>query len=211
MKRALLPLLAIVLFATPVQAALVTVEIEATVEYNQVTFGAFAAVNPGDGVMVQFLVDSEDYLDSGTFPTRGYLIDPASFVLVMGSVSVGLQDPFPAGQTPYFVLRDNDPAVDGFFLSTDVDFPFPLPLNEPANLDPYFGLRIEVGYVGTTLSSLDILDAVGTYDYTGLTSFYTVVHDAFAEPIGLEFVSLTISAPVSVESTSWSSVKALYR
>jgi len=41
---------------------------------------------------------------------------------------VPLQSPFPVGQTPYFVIRNNDPAVDGFYISTDVDGPNSLPL-----------------------------------------------------------------------------------
>ena len=199
------------LMAVPVHASTVMVQVDATVEYNQVSFGNFANVNPGDNVMVQFNVDSDDYLNSGSFNTRGYVIDQSSFLLVMGSVAVGLQSPFPAGQTPYFVLRESDPVADGFFLSTGTDWPVPLPLNEPGGIDPYFGLRIEVGYAGDALASLDILDAVGTYDYTGLTSFYTIVADAFAEPIGLVFESLTISAPVSVENSTWADIKALYR
>ena len=204
-------LLALVLFAVPASASLVTVQVNATVEYNQVSFGNFGAVNPGDPVIVQFTVDSDNFLDSGFFNTRGYVINQSSFTLQMGAVVVGLQNPFPAGQTPYFVLRESDPVADGFFLSTGTDFPFPLPLNEPGGIDPFFGLRIEVGYDGTQLTTLNILDAIGTYDYTGLTSFYTVVADAFAEPIGLIFESLTISAPVSVEETTWSSIKSLYR
>ncbi|GJM44648.1 MAG: hypothetical protein DHS20C21_14900 [Gemmatimonadota bacterium] len=201
----------IALLAVPAHATTVSVQINATVEYNQVSFGNFGNVNPGDNVLVQFNVDSNDFLNSGSFNTRGYVIDQSSFVLVMGSVVSGLQNPFPAGVTPYFVLRESDPVADGFFLSTGPDLPVPLPLNEPGGLDPFFGLRIEVGYNGSELSSLDILDATGTHDFTNLTSFYTVVADAFAEPIGLIFDSLTISAPVSVEAGTWGNIKALYR
>jgi hypothetical protein len=103
-------------------------------------------------------------VNSASFPTRGYVIAEDQFTLTLGPVTVGLQDPFPAGQQPFFVLRDNDPAVDGFFVSTNVDFPNGLPLDEPGGLDPFFRLGCELGYTGDTLSSLDILDALGVYD-----------------------------------------------
>ena len=129
----------------------------------------------------------------------------------MGSVVVGLQSPFPAGQTPYFVLRDNDPAVDGFFLSTNVDFPGGVPLNEPGGIAPYFVSTFSVTYTGGTLSSLNILDALGTYDFTNLTVFWFVIQDSGFEPIGMIFEQMTISAVVPVEPSSWGQVKALYK
>jgi hypothetical protein len=56
------------------------------------------------------------------------------------------------------------------------------------------------------------VDAIGSYDYTGLTSFYTAVKDSWADPIGLEFMQTNIiGGPVAIESMSMGSVKALYR
>jgi len=196
--------------AAPILADAVQVEITGEVEFNQVSTGPFAAVVAGDAVSVMFALDSNDYLDSPSFPTRGYVIDVASFTATYGSVAVGLQDPFPGGTVPYFVLRDNDPAVDGFFLSTGTDFPAALPLDVEGNLGP-FGQNFSVGYDGDTLTSLDILDAVGTYDYTGLTNFYFTVGDGPFDAIGLIFGQLTISGGVRTEAASWGSVKALFR
>jgi hypothetical protein len=189
MKTAYLIITAAVLAASPALAETVEVEITGSVEYNQVTFGPLADVNPGDPAVWSFLLDSDVFVDSPTYPTRAYEINQPSFSLTLGSVELGLQDPFPG--TPYFVLRDNDPAVDGFFFSTGADWPADLPLDEPGALGQ-FAAHFELGYTGDTLASLDILDAMGSYDYTGIQSFYTVVMDGWAEPIGLIFEQMTI-------------------
>jgi hypothetical protein len=151
-------------------AATVEVVVTGSVEWNSINFGQFGSVGSGDPVTIEFTLDSENYADSTTYPTRGYVVDTSTFMLTIGSVVVGAQDPYPGD--PYFVLRDNDPAVDGFFLSTNsVDWPMGFFTDEPVMLDPFFACMYEVGYGEDALSSLDILDAFGTYDYTGLTNF----------------------------------------
>ena len=53
---------------------------------------------------------------------------------------------------------------------------------------------------------------IGSYDYTGLTNFYTVIADAWADAMGLEFVQTIITTQtVATERTSLESLKALYR
>ncbi len=204
--------LLVALVAAPLLADTVQVEVFGDVEYNQVNSGEFGTVSPGDPVVISFQLDTANYVDSSTYPTRGYVIDQASFSLVIGPATAGLQDPFPAGQTPYFVMRNNDPAVDGFFLSsTGVDFPGELPLDVPGGIAPYFTLNYQVGYTGDTLASLDILDAVGTYDYTGLTSFYCTINDSFAEPIGWVFDHMVISTTVATEPATWGAVKTMFQ
>jgi|GEM_PF-1214576 len=165
-----------------------------SVEYNQVSSGLFADVNPGDPVTVAFQVSTDDFIDSETYNVRGYNIIPGSFTQTMGSVTVGLADPFPAGETPRFILRNNDPVSDGFFIeSTNIDWPLNgLPLNEPGQIGEWFTSKQQVGYT-QAIDSLNIIDAVGLYDYTNLESFYTVVGDGWADAIGLEFVELQIS------------------
>jgi hypothetical protein len=202
-------ILAMLLSAAPILAATVNVEIFGTVEYEQVNFGQFANVHPGDQIVVSFAVDSETYI-SGSFPTRAYAIDLASFTLDIGSVTVGLQDPFPAGQTPYFVLRDNDPAVDGFFLSLGPDNPFALPLSEPANFDDYFGAAFSVGYTGDSLGSLSILDAVGNYEYDGLTNFNFAIVDGPFDAIGCIFEQMVITSGVATQGATMGGIKALF-
>jgi hypothetical protein len=131
-------------------------------------------------------------MDSANFPTRGYEIDQASFDLTLGAVSVGLEDPFPGGQTPYFVVRNDDPAVDGFFLSTNLDLPFGVPLDEAGQLGQFVS-QFSVTYVGETLDSLDIVDAAGTYDFDGLTVFNFTVDDGPFQAIGMIFEQMTIT------------------
>jgi len=174
-------------------ASLVQVTITGTIEQNQITappLGQFAA---GQAAMISFLVDSDNFVDSGSFPTRGYVIDHSSFLLSSGAVSVGLQSPFPAGATPYFVLRNNDPAVDGFFVATDVDFPVGVPLAQQG-LFGAFSNNFAVSYTGNTLASLNILDALGTYDFGGLQSFNWTIDDGPFTAMQLNFESLTITA-----------------
>ncbi len=172
----------------------VNVTVTGEVEWNQVNFGIFADVNAGDPVTMTFEVSSDNYFDSPTYPTRGYAIDQDSYVLTVGSATVSLANPYPDGQVPYFVLRNNDPAADGFFIaSNNVDYPYPgLPLNEPGVIGEPFESHYDVGYTEETLSSLDILDAVGIYDYTGLTRFYFNIVDLGMEPIGLLFTQMEI-------------------
>ncbi len=215
MKRMLLIAVALLVATSgSAIAEIVTVECMGTVEYNQINQGIFAEVNSGDVVYAGFLIDSDNYVDSSTYNVRGYPIDMASFELDIGPVGlVPLVIPQPGDAIPYFVVRNDDPAADGFFLSSDPEWPFVNPmLDVPGSIDPYFGFHWEVGYTGDTLDSLDILDAVGTYTYDGLTSFYTAIQDAWADPMGLEYVTITISTQtVATESSSWDNLKAIYR
>lgn len=213
MKRsAMILAMTMVLAAVPVLAQQAQVQVSGEVEYNQINSGLFADVNSGDAVLIEFVLDATDFTDSGTYNTRGYTIDPGSFLLTLGSVSVGLQDPLPVDAVPVFVLRDNDPAVDGFFFASNgVDWPSDLPLDEPGNVGEVFGSHFEVGYTGDTLSSLDLADAYGVYDYTGLQSFYFTVNDGPFEAMGLIYSQIEISPlTTATEGASWSHVKSLY-
>jgi hypothetical protein len=109
----------------------------------------------------------------------------------MGTTVMSLHDPFPGGQTPYFVLRDDDPAVDGFFISTDLNGPVGLPIDQTGIFGQFLD-NFNVTYGGATLSSLDILGALGSYDFDGLTVFNWTVDDGPFNPLGLIFEELTI-------------------
>jgi hypothetical protein len=215
MKRFVLISLAVALMAAPVMAETVTVEFIGSVEYNQINQGIFAGVNGGDDVYATFTVDSDDWVASpGGYGVRGYVVDLSSFELTIGSVGpVPLVNPQPDGEVTYFSIRNDDPAADGFFIANEVDWDYNLPkLDVPGGMDPYFTLHWTVGYTGDTFPSLDILECLGSYDYTGLTSFYTVIADSWADPMGLEFVQTVISTgTVATESTTMDAVKALYR
>ena len=182
------------------EAEIVLVEIAGTVEFNQVNAPPIGSLTAGTAVVLSFLVDSDDFANSPTYPTRGYVIDQASFSLAGGGVSVGLQSPFPAGEVPYFVIRNDDPAVDGFFIARSVDFPIGVPLGQ-AGFFERFSQDFSVTYGGGLLESLDILDAVGTYAYDGLKGYNWTIDDGPASPVSIGFESISISvvpAPATV-------------
>lgn len=168
-------------------AAIVKVTVEGTVDFNLFSSGPLAGVPSGAAASMSFLLDSNNFVDSGVFPTRGYVIDQASWIFTAGAGSVALENPYPAGQTPYFVLRNNDPAVDGFFISENVNFFGGLDLTIP-NAD----MAWHATYGGSTLSSLNILDALGTYTLNGLTVFNWTIDIGPGTPMGMNFEKLTI-------------------
>ena len=113
----------------------------------------------------------------------------------MGTVTIGIPSPSPPGETAYFVLRDNDPAVDGFMLSNNTSFPNGVLTDAPGAIFGGFRASYYTTYGGNLLSSLDILAAAGTYDFTGLTVFNWTILDGSFEPVGLLFQSMTIEPP----------------
>jgi len=176
--------------AGPASAGIdVTVTVRGTVEWNQVTTGPLAQLAVDDPVELGFRLDSDDFVDSASFPTRGYRIDETSFALVSGATTVGLQNPYPG--TPYFVLRDNDPAVDGFLVADSTDFPTGVDLEAAGGFGQFVN-AFHVTYGGSLLGSLDLLDALGTYDFSGLSVYNWTVDDGPFNPIGIVFEELVI-------------------
>ncbi len=184
-------LAALGLAAGTAAAAPVLVEINGVVYGNQINPAPLGDVNPGETATISFLVDTDNFVN-GSFPTRGYAIDPGSFsVDFSGGTSIGANPGF-AGPA-YFVVRNNDPAADGFFLSQGLDFPSDIPLAQAGAFGD-FGARFNVSYTGDTLDSLDIADAAGTYDFTGLTVFGMGINDGpFEDVLGIDFSSMTIT------------------
>jgi hypothetical protein len=182
------------LCATTSAATAQTVEITVTgtVEYNSVVAPPLGPVGDDEAVTLRFRVDAGTFVDSPSFPTRGYPIDPASFTLAFESATVGLQSPFPPGQTPYFVIRNDDPAVDGFLLSTNIEGPAGVPL-APSGGFGHFTHSFYATYGDSLLPSLDILDALGTYGFGGLTVFNWTVDDGPFNPMGLLFDQIHIA------------------
>ncbi len=197
------PFLAVALaaFLLPQRAdAGVTVEVtvRGTVEFDLLTAPPLGLVADNEHATLKFRVDSDTFVNSGLFPTRGYAIDKASFSLSFDSAAVSLKNPFPAGTTPYFVLRNNDPGVDGFFTSTNVNDPAGQALSQNGSFGA-LASSFSVTYPSSFLPSLDILDALGTYDYTGLSVFHWSVDDGPVEPMGMIFETLTIATV----TTTW--------
>lgn len=175
-------------------ADMVQVTAYGTVEYNFISPAPLGGFLEGAPATMSFLVDSNNFVDSQNFPTRGYPIDQSSFVFNSGSSSIGLQNPFPAGQTPYFAIRNNDPAVDGFILSDSYEFPGGVELNQASPTGIQYFDNYYVTYDGSKLNSLDILGALGTYDFTGLQVFNWTVDRNGLDFMGLVFDHMTIAA-----------------
>lgn len=196
MKKTLATMIALLAFASPTLAAIVQVDVVGSVDFNVIVSGPLDRVsNPvGTPVNMSFQLDSNNFLN-GNFPTRGYPISQSSFVLNVGATTVNMANPYPAGQTPYFVLRNNDPMVDGFLLAShpDVAQANGVWTDETASLEPTFRSLFSATYGGSTLSSLDILGAVGTYTFAGLSVFNWGLEDASFQPIGFIFDYFTIS------------------
>jgi hypothetical protein len=194
------------LLVAPAHADTVTVTAMGQVIFNGISDPPLSGVPGGDLATMSFVVDSNNFVDGIPGDTRGYVIDPTSFSLSFASgVSLGL---LAGPDTAYFTLVDGFPVSDGFFVSTSPVSPGGVPLEQAP-----FNANLDLGYDGSTLASLDILDAVGVYGFGGLTRFAFNIWAIFPDNVALDmdFISLTIEAAVSVEASSWSRVKATYR
>lgn len=190
MKWAGVGLAVTMLVVTTGKAGVVTVTVTGQVVFNAIGDPPLSGVGFGDTVEMSFEVDSDVFIDGVPGDTRGYEIDQSSFSLTFDTPSsVGLLSPFPAGETPYFTLVDGFPVSDGFFVSTSPFSPGGVPLEqEPINAN------LSLGYTEDTLTSLDILDALGTYGFGGLTSFGFNLWSIFPDNIAMDmdFVQMTI-------------------
>lgn len=174
----------------------VMVTVRGSVEFNQIGDPPLGDAQPNDEVTMTLFLDSDVFVDSVNFPVRGYEIDKVTYNLDLGPVSIGLQDPFPAAETPYFVIRNDDPAVDGFFTGSNIDgFPNGVPLDQVGSFGN-FRDNFSVTYGNDPLPSLDILDALGTYDFTGLTVYGWTLDDGPFNAASIEFQELTIELSI---------------
>ena len=208
MRKLAMILAATLLVAATASAGILDISATGTVLFNGISAAPLSGVNAGETATVTFQVDSNNYVEDLPGDVRAYVIDPASFSLSFsGGVTVGLVNPLP---TPaYFGLVDGFPVSDGFFVSSSTVSPGGVPLEQtPINFN------LDLGYDGATLSSLDIEQAKGMYGFNGLTRFSMNLWQVFPDNAVMEmdFVSLSIAnQPVSVDETSWSHVKAMYR
>ncbi len=164
------------------QAQLVHVRVQGVVDYSVIQ-GSLAGTQPGTPVVMEFDVDTNQFLNSATFPTRGYRMIESSFSMLIGVKPVEIVSPQP--QTPWFVIRDNDPAVDGFFISRQgVELPVNWQVRIPG-LTPLHELDFSRGFnVSTIWNSLNILNILGTYGFENMSSYQWTI-GRFGNP-GLE-------------------------
>lgn len=183
------------LFTSTMRADIVTVTATGVVESNVIQ-GNMVGVQPGDPVVMSFTVDSNNFLNSATFPTRGYPINLSSWNMTVGGRPVPIVDPQPSGTTAYFVMRNNDPAVDGFFISPGVDFDVPISVTIPG-LTPVHELDFLVTFNnGNMWPSLNILQALGTYNDSNISSYNWTI-GRFSNPGALyTYQTITLTSPV---------------
>lgn len=180
--------------AADARAEIVNVEVNGSVEWNMIGAPPLNGAQVGQAAKLTFTVDSNNFANNPVHPTRGYPIDLASFKLKFPTFEIGLQNPYPAGQTPYFVIRNNDPAVDGFFVSTGTGNFQGVPLSQAGGFGQ-FANEFHVTYEGTRLSSLDVLGALGNYNFTGLSVFNWTIDDGPVNALGILFNDMSISVP----------------
>jgi hypothetical protein len=191
MKYTLVMLAATLVLCTSAKADFVSVSITGTVIFNGISDPPLSGVGFGQTANMSFTVDSNVFMDGIPGDTRGYEIIPSSFSLAFDTINVGLLNPLPG--TAYFTLVDGFPVSDGFFVATSNISPGGVPLEQ----EPYFA-NVDLGYTGNTLSSLDILDAVGVYDFGGLTRFSYSIWTVFPDNsvMEMDFQQLTISRQI---------------
>jgi len=168
----------------------VSVTLQGSVAFNGIPEGPLTFVQEGDSTKVTFELDSDNFFDVLPGDLRNYTIDSDSFFLNFAeSIGVDLAPDTEA----YFTIVDGFPVSDGFILSTSRTSPGGVPLSLPPNQ-----LGFDLGYEGTTLDSLDILDALGTYEFAGLTRFNFTLWQRFPDNVVME---IDFSSMV-IESTS---------
>jgi hypothetical protein len=204
MKKLAIFLACILFIGVTAQAAVVTVTAVGTVVWNGIDEDPLGAVNPGDRAIMTLQVDSNNFVEMLPGDVRGY--DLIMFDLSFSSgAGLGL---LPGAPTAYFNLVEGFPISDGFFVSESAVSPGGVQLEQ---VDYQFNL--DLGYEGDTLETLDIGDALGYYDFSGLTRFgfniWRIVPDNVQLDIDFEYMMIT--SPIPEVESSWGAVKSLYR
>lgn len=181
-------------------ADIVHIRVTGIVEWNMFPagVGVWGGLPAGSPVIMEMDVDSTNFVNSPNWPCRGYPPVPGTFSMRIGGISAPLLG---GVNLAYWVVRNDDPRADGFLFSRMVDFPAEVLLNIGV---PSYGVDflrtfdgIPPGPVGgdPTLSSLDILDAQGSWGFENLSVYnFTVQRGEFSVPIGIEYRTLTIQA-----------------
>ena len=156
--------------------SIVQVDVYGTVIFNGTSGSPLVSVTVGQTARTSFTLDSSIFVDSIPGTVRAYTITPGSFSLSFsGGASVGATGP------AFFGVRNNDPAVDGFFVSDNTTNLGGVALTQAPYREDFHAT-----YGGSTLSSVDILAATGTYNFTGLTVFGYNLWQAFPDNVRMD-------------------------
>ncbi len=149
-------------------------------------------MSPGDPVNISFLLDSDNFVNGAMFPTRGYAVDQSSFLMTTGPTNWGCRIPTLECRILSCVTTTRLSTVSSSEATPTWAFSNGLALDQSGLFDQ-FRVRYLTTYGGDTLSSLDIVDAVGTYDFDGLTVFGFGILDGGQDAAGFVFEQMTIS------------------
>ncbi|MBI1189939.1 MAG: hypothetical protein GC200_04565 [Tepidisphaera sp.] len=178
----------------------VRVVVTGVVERNDFISGTYFGVPVGAPVTMTIDLDSTDYLDSPSLPgvTRGYRFYPNTFSLTIGNVTRSLRTSpvLPA----YFVVRNDDPRADGFFISQGTDIDTEIPLDMIPNnygiafLRTFNSIPTNPPGPDPTLHSVNILDALGSWGYDNLSVFnMNIQRGEGSTPLIMDYQTITIS------------------
>src|SRR5215471_14239964 len=104
-KLTFIVVLALLAFAARVNADLVQVDIYGTVVQNNYVPGSpLSVVTVGSPAHTSLQVDSNSFINSSSFPVRGYSIIPGSFLTTLGSTNVLINSGIHPPQ-PFFSIR----------------------------------------------------------------------------------------------------------
>ncbi len=165
--------------------AIVQVDMYGTVVFNGTSGSPLGGVTAGQLAHTSFTVDSTLFTDSIPGVVRAYDVMAGSFSLSFsGGASVGLAGP------AHFGVRNNDPGVDGFFLSDNTSSFGGVALSQSPYREDFHAT-----YGSSLLSSVDILGALGTYNFTGLTVFGYNLWQTFPDNVrmDIDYDHMTIS------------------
>jgi hypothetical protein len=164
------------------------------IEYNQFLPGSTFYGQPGLPAItpcrLQINLDSNNFENNPVYPVRGYIFGPNDLTMTIGSVTV----PARASETTnYFCIRNNDPHVDGVFISKGTGYDTEIPLAIVPN-------NYGVGFLRTFTSetvfpSLDILECTGNWAYEYISSYnFGIQRGEGSVPLGIWYDSFSITA-----------------
>lgn len=175
MKPALL-LLALLSLAPTGAAGTVSVRLTGVVGSNSLSATPLAGQPSGSPVVVTF-----DVSTPGTpwalAPQNGveHTVDPASFTLDVNGATLGL-----ASATEVLRLIDDFPATDRLEVIL-------------GGLQGGLGMACELGFTGSTFSSLVLSQQLGTYGFATLTSYNWIVSGTGVGALFIDFSGLELS------------------
>lgn len=173
MKNLLLASGALLVLASAATAGTVSIKATGTTAGNSLNVSPLAGQN--GTVVVTF-----DVTTPGTpwpsAPADGfqYLIDPATFTVDVNGAQLGM-----VSNTEHLVLIDGFPVSDR--LHIDV-----------AGLDNGLNMGYQVGFDGSTFSSLDITEQIGVYGFATLTSYNWIISGSGVGALFIDFSEVEI-------------------